>query len=44
MPKFDELTDRELEALRHYIRARATTRHAPDGVAPPEPEAPPPDA
>jgi len=42
MPKFDELTDRELEALRHYIRARARLVTRPNGVAPPEPAAPPP--
>ncbi len=41
MPKFEELTDRELDALRHYIRARARVVTRPDGVAPPEPEAPP---
>jgi quinohemoprotein ethanol dehydrogenase len=40
MPKFDELTDRELEALRHYIRARAKRGTRRDGVAPPSPEAP----
>ena len=40
MPKFEELSDRELEALRHYIRARARKVTRPDGVAPPEPEAP----
>ena len=34
MPKFDELTDRELEALRHYIRARARRVTRPNGVAP----------
>ena len=28
MPKFEELTDRELDALRHYIRARARKRDA----------------
>ena len=27
MPKFDELTDRELDALRNYIRARARARY-----------------
>ena len=42
MPKFEELTDRELEALRQYIRARARRVTRPNGVAPPEPEAPPP--
>jgi quinohemoprotein ethanol dehydrogenase len=25
MPKFAELTDRDLDALRHYLRARART-------------------
>jgi quinohemoprotein ethanol dehydrogenase len=35
MPKFDELTDRELEALRHYIRQRARQVTRPNGVAPP---------
>jgi quinohemoprotein ethanol dehydrogenase len=34
MPKFEELTDRELEALRQYIRARARKVTRPDGVAP----------
>ncbi|HEV7609949.1 MAG TPA: PQQ-binding-like beta-propeller repeat protein [Steroidobacteraceae bacterium] len=34
MPKFDELGDRELEALRNYIRARARLVTRPDGVAP----------
>ena len=42
MPKFDELSDRELEALRNYIRARARLVTRPNGVAPPVPEAPPP--
>ena len=42
MPKFDELSDRELEALRQYIRARARKVTRPDGVAPPAPEAPAP--
>ena len=32
MPKFEELTDRELEALRQYIRARARQVTRPDGV------------
>ncbi len=40
MPKFEELTDRDLEALRNYIRARARRVTRPNGVAPPEPEAP----
>jgi len=34
MPKFEELTDHELEALRHYIRARARRVTRPGGVAP----------
>ena len=42
MPKFEELSDRELDALRHYIRARARSVTRPDGVAPPAPEAPAP--
>jgi quinohemoprotein ethanol dehydrogenase len=42
MPKFDELTDRELEALRHYVRARARLVTRPNGVAPPPPAAPAP--
>jgi quinohemoprotein ethanol dehydrogenase len=42
MPRYDELSDRELEALRHYIRARAQKVTRPDGVAPPVPDAPPP--
>jgi hypothetical protein len=37
MPKFDELTDRELDSLRHYIRYRARLVTRPDGVAPPPP-------
>jgi quinohemoprotein ethanol dehydrogenase len=41
MPKFDELTDREIDALRNYIRARARVVTRPNGAAPPEPEAPP---
>jgi len=40
MPKFEELSDRELEALRHYIRERARRVTRPNGVAPPAPEAP----
>lgn len=40
MPKYDELTDRELEALRHYIRARARRVTRPTGVAPPVPDVP----
>ena len=39
MPKFGELTERELEALRHYIRYRARLATRPNGAAPP-PEAP----
>jgi hypothetical protein len=31
MPKFPELTDRELDALRHYIRYRARLA-GPDGT------------
>jgi quinohemoprotein ethanol dehydrogenase len=42
MPKYSELSDRELEALRHYIRARARRVTRPDGLAPPVPEAPAP--
>jgi quinohemoprotein ethanol dehydrogenase len=34
MPKFDELSDHELEALRNYIRVRARLVTRPDGVAP----------
>ncbi|HET7812722.1 MAG TPA: PQQ-dependent dehydrogenase, methanol/ethanol family [Steroidobacteraceae bacterium] len=41
MPKFSELTDHELDALRHYIRYRARLATRPNGVAPPPPEAPP---
>jgi quinohemoprotein ethanol dehydrogenase len=41
MPKFDELTDRELEALRHYIRYRARLVTRPNGAAPPPPAPPP---
>ena len=41
MPKFSELNDRELDALRHYIRYRARLATRPNGVAPPPPEAPP---
>jgi len=39
MPKFGELTERELDALRIYIRYRARLATRPNGVAPP-PEAP----
>jgi quinohemoprotein ethanol dehydrogenase len=42
MPKFDELSDRELDALRHYIRVRARRVTRPDGVAPAAPVAAPP--
>ena len=38
MPKFAELSDGELEALRHYIRAQARKVTRPGGVAPPEPQ------
>ena len=41
MPRFNELTERELDALRHYIRYRARMATRPTGVAPPPPEAPP---
>src|SRR5688572_27659861 len=41
MPKFSELNDHELDALRHYIRYRARLTTRPGGVAPPPPEAPP---
>jgi quinohemoprotein ethanol dehydrogenase len=40
MPKFTELGDHELDALRHYIRDRARLVTRPHGVAPPPPEAP----
>jgi len=43
MPKFAELTDHELDALRNYIRYRARLATRPNGVAPPPPEAPPPE-
>ena len=33
MPKFTELNDRELDALRHYIRYRARMATRPEGVA-----------
>jgi hypothetical protein len=39
MPKFAELTDRELDALRHYLRYRARLATRPGGVAPPPPAA-----
>jgi quinohemoprotein ethanol dehydrogenase len=42
MPKFDELSDHDLEALRQYVRARARKVTRPDGVAPVAPVAPPP--
>ncbi len=43
MPKFEELSERELDALRHYLRAQARKVATPD-IPPPEPEtaAPPP--
>ena len=41
MPKFTELNDRELDALRHYVRYRARLATRPNGVAPPPPEAAP---
>jgi quinohemoprotein ethanol dehydrogenase len=41
MPKFAELSDHELDALRHYIRYRARLATRPNGVAPPPPEAAP---
>ena len=44
MPKFTELNDRELDALRHYIRYRARLATRPNGVAPPPPEAAPAEA
>ena len=34
MPRFEELTDRELESLRQYIRARARRVTRPDGAPP----------
>jgi quinohemoprotein ethanol dehydrogenase len=37
MPKFPELSDRELESLRHYVRYRARLATRPNGVAPPPP-------
>jgi quinohemoprotein ethanol dehydrogenase len=40
MPKFTELNDRELDALRHYIRHRARLATRPGGIAPPPPVAP----
>jgi quinohemoprotein ethanol dehydrogenase len=40
MPRYDELSDHELDALRQYIRARARKVTRPDGAAPPVPEAP----
>jgi quinohemoprotein ethanol dehydrogenase len=43
MPRFAELTDHELEALRHYIRYRARLVTRPNGAPPPAaPAAPPP--
>ncbi|HEV8444683.1 MAG TPA: PQQ-dependent dehydrogenase, methanol/ethanol family [Steroidobacteraceae bacterium] len=43
MPKFTELTDHELDALRMYIRYRARLATRPNGAAPAAPEAPPPE-
>jgi quinohemoprotein ethanol dehydrogenase len=40
MPKFDELSDRELEALRHYVRTQARKVTRANGVALPALEAP----
>jgi quinohemoprotein ethanol dehydrogenase len=40
MPKFGELSDRDLDSLRHFIRSRARLATRPNGVAPPAPEAP----
>jgi quinohemoprotein ethanol dehydrogenase len=40
MPKFAELSDRELEALRHYVRYRARLATRPNGIAPPVEAAP----
>jgi quinohemoprotein ethanol dehydrogenase len=40
MPKFTELGDHELDALRHYIRYRARLATRPNGAAPPPPPAP----
>jgi quinohemoprotein ethanol dehydrogenase len=34
MPKFAELGEREIEALRHYVRYRARLATRPNGVAP----------
>jgi quinohemoprotein ethanol dehydrogenase len=42
MPKFEEISDRELEALRHYVRAQARKATRAEGVAPPESETPAP--
>jgi quinohemoprotein ethanol dehydrogenase len=42
MPKFAEATDRDLEALRHYLRQQARLDTRPDGVAPAPPAAPTP--
>ena len=43
MPRFSELSERELDALRHYIRYRARLATRPDGVAPPVVAAPAPE-
>lgn len=43
MPKYAELTDQDLEGLRHYLRSRARLVTRPDGLAPPVPDAPPPE-
>lgn len=42
MPKFGEATDRDLEALRHYLRQQARLETRPDGIEPPPPAAPAP--
>jgi len=41
MPKFEELTERELDGIRNYLRAQARKVATPDSP-PPEPEAPAP--
>jgi quinohemoprotein ethanol dehydrogenase len=40
MPAFAEATDRDLDALRHYLRQQARLETRPDGVAPALPAAP----